>query len=56
MFIIYISNGTEIAKEKTTTRRLDRMKEGCVLEFTLQYDPVSMIGYIQFAILISVHR
>jgi predicted DNA-binding transcriptional regulator len=52
---------SEIAKEldiseKTTTRRLDRMKEGRILEFSLQCDPASMIGYIQFAILISVEK
>jgi DNA-binding Lrp family transcriptional regulator len=46
---------SEIAKElgiseKTTTRRLDRMKEGRVLDFTLQCDPAAMIGYVQFAI------
>jgi DNA-binding Lrp family transcriptional regulator len=52
---------SEIAKEldiseKTTTRRLDRMKEGRILEFSLQCDPASMIGYIQFAIRISVEK
>ena len=52
---------SEIAKEldiseKTTTRRLDRMKEGGILEFSLQFDPASMIGCIQFAIRISVEK
>jgi DNA-binding Lrp family transcriptional regulator len=52
---------SDIAKEldiseKTTTRRLDKMKEGRILEFSLQCDPASMIGYIQFAILISVEK
>lgn len=52
---------SEIAKEldiskKTTTRRLDRMKEGRLLEFSIQCDPASMIGYIQFAIRISVEK
>jgi DNA-binding Lrp family transcriptional regulator len=52
---------SEIAKEldiseKTTTRRLDKMKEGHLLEFSIQCDPASMIGYVQFAILISVEK
>jgi DNA-binding Lrp family transcriptional regulator len=52
---------SEIAKEldiseKTTARRLDRMKEGRLLEFSLQCDPAAMVGYIQFAILISVEK
>src|SRR5919198_2027745 len=52
---------SEIAKEvriseKTTTRRLDRMKEGHLLEFSIQCDPASMIGYVQFAILMSVEK
>lgn len=39
---------SEIAKEldiseKTTTRRLERMKEGRLLEFSIQCDPSSMI-------------
>jgi DNA-binding Lrp family transcriptional regulator len=51
----------EIAKEvriseKTATRRLNRMKEGHLLEFSIQCDPASMIGYVQFAILISVEE
>jgi predicted DNA-binding transcriptional regulator len=46
---------SEIAKvlgisEKTTTRRLDRMKEGRLLEFSIQCDPAAMVGYIQFGI------
>jgi DNA-binding Lrp family transcriptional regulator len=50
---------SEIAKEldlseKTITRRLNRMKEGRLLEFSLQCDPAAMIGYIQFAIPIIV--
>jgi DNA-binding Lrp family transcriptional regulator len=52
---------SEIAKEvgiseKTTTRRLNRMKEGRLLDFSLQCDPAAMIGYIQFAILIIVAK
>jgi DNA-binding Lrp family transcriptional regulator len=42
--------------EKTTTRRLERMKEGHLLEFSIQCDPASMIGYVQFAILINVEK
>jgi len=42
--------------EKTTTRRLDRMKEGRLLEFSIQCDPASMIGYVQFAILINFEK
>src|SRR5436309_2852527 len=42
--------------EKTTTRRLDRMKEGRLLEFSIQCDPASMTGYVQFAILINVEK
>ena len=50
---------SDIAKEvgiseKTTTRRLNRMKDGNLLDFSLQCDPASMIGYVQFAILMSV--
>jgi DNA-binding Lrp family transcriptional regulator len=46
---------SEIAKElgiseKTTKRRLDRMKEGRLLDFSLQCNPAAMIGYVQFAI------
>jgi DNA-binding Lrp family transcriptional regulator len=52
---------SEIAKElgiseKTTTRRLDSMKEGHLVEFSIQCDPASMIGYIQFTILIHVEK
>ena len=52
---------SDIAKElgiseKTTTRRLDRMKEGRLLEFSIQCDPASMIGYVQFAILINFEK
>ena len=52
---------SEIAKElgiseKTTTRRLDRMKEWRLLEFSLQCDPSSMVGYVQFTILINVEK
>jgi DNA-binding Lrp family transcriptional regulator len=50
---------SDIAKEvgiseKTTTRRLNRMKEMRLLDFTLQCSPAAMIGYIQFAIPITV--
>jgi DNA-binding Lrp family transcriptional regulator len=50
---------SDIAKElgiseKTTTRRLDRMKEGRLLDFSLQCDPAAMIGYILYAITIFV--
>ena len=52
---------SEIAKElgiseKTTTTRLERMKEGRLLEFSIQCDPASMIGYVQFAIVINVEK
>jgi DNA-binding Lrp family transcriptional regulator len=52
---------SEIAKqvgisEKTATRRLDRMMEGRVIDFTLQCDPAAMIGYVQFCILIFVAK
>jgi DNA-binding Lrp family transcriptional regulator len=55
------TNISEIAKElgiseKTTTRRLDRMKEDRLLEFSLQCNPATMIGYVQFTILISVEK
>lgn len=48
---------SDIAKEvgiseKTTTRRLTRMKEANILDFSIQCSPAVMIGYIQFAILI----
>lgn len=36
--------------EKTTTRRLTKMKEANILDFSIQCSPSVMIGYIQFAI------
>ncbi|MGH9984560.1 MAG: AsnC family transcriptional regulator [Nitrososphaeraceae archaeon] len=36
--------------EKTTKRRLDRMRERRLLDFSLQCDPAAMIGYVQFTI------
>jgi DNA-binding Lrp family transcriptional regulator len=36
--------------EKTTTRRLTRMKESNILDFSIQISPSVMMGYIQFAI------
>jgi DNA-binding Lrp family transcriptional regulator len=52
---------SDIAKEvgiseKTTTRRLNRMKEMRLLDFSLQCSPAAMIGYIQFAIPIIVAK
>jgi DNA-binding Lrp family transcriptional regulator len=52
---------SDIAKEvhiseKTTTRRLNRMKEGHLLDFSIQCDPAAMIGRIQFAIPIVVAK
>jgi DNA-binding Lrp family transcriptional regulator len=52
---------SDIAKEvgiseKTTTRRLSRMKEMRLLDFSLQCSPAAMIGYIQFVIPISVAK
>jgi DNA-binding Lrp family transcriptional regulator len=52
---------SDIAKEvgiseKTTTRRLNRMKEMRLLDFSLQCSPAAMIGYIQFAIPIRVTK
>jgi DNA-binding Lrp family transcriptional regulator len=52
---------SDIAKElgiseKTTTRRLDRLKERRLLNFSLQYNPAAMIGYIQFAIPMIIVR
>jgi DNA-binding Lrp family transcriptional regulator len=52
---------SEIAKEvgiseKTTTRCLNRMKEMRLLDFSLQCSPSAMIGYIQFAISITVAK
>jgi DNA-binding Lrp family transcriptional regulator len=42
--------------EKTTTRRLNRMKESRLLDFSLQCSPAAMIGYIQFVIPIMVAK
>jgi len=52
---------SDIAKEvgiseKTTTRRLSRMKESRLLDFSIQCSPAAMIGYIQFAIPIIVAK
>ena len=52
---------SDIAKEvgvseKTTTRRLNRMKESRFLDFSLQCSPAAMVGYIQFVIPISVAK
>ena len=52
---------SDIAKEvgiseKTTTRRLNRMKECCLLDFSVQCSPAAMIGYIQFVIPITVAK
>lgn len=50
---------SELAKqvgisEKTATRRLNRMKEGRLLDFSLQCDPAAMVGYVQYCILIII--
>jgi DNA-binding Lrp family transcriptional regulator len=42
--------------EKTTTRRLNRMKEMRLLDFSIQCNPAAMIGYIQYAIPITVAK
>jgi DNA-binding Lrp family transcriptional regulator len=42
--------------EKTTTRRLNGMKESRLLDFSLQCSPSAMIGYIQFVIPIIVEK
>jgi len=42
--------------EKTTTRRLNRIKEMRLLDFSLRCGPTAMIGYIQFAIPITVAK
>jgi hypothetical protein len=42
--------------EKSTTRRLNRMKEGRLLDFSIQCNPAAMIGYIQYAIPIVVAK
>ena len=52
---------SDIAKEvgiseKTTTRRLNRMKGMRLLDFSLQCSPAAMIGYIQFVIPITVAK
>ena len=52
---------SDIAKEvsiseKTTTRRLNRMKESRLLDFSLQCSPAAMIGYIQFVIPMTVAK
>jgi DNA-binding Lrp family transcriptional regulator len=52
---------SEIAKEvgiseKTTTRRIEKMKEGRLLDFSIQCNPAAMIGYMQFAIPITVAK
>src|ERR671913_2283054 len=52
---------SDIAKEvgiseKTTTRRLNRMKESRLIDFSLQCSPAAMIGRIQFAIPIVVAK
>ena len=36
--------------EKTTTRRLIRMKDARILDFSIQCNPSVMVGYIQFVI------
>jgi DNA-binding Lrp family transcriptional regulator len=52
---------SDIAKEvgiseKTTTRRLNRMKDNRLLDFSLQCSAAAMIGYIQFVISITVAK
>ncbi|HEY7570005.1 MAG TPA: AsnC family transcriptional regulator [Nitrososphaeraceae archaeon] len=52
---------SDIAKEvgiseKTTTRRINRMKEMRLLDFSLQCSPADMIGYVQFVITITVAK
>lgn len=42
--------------EKTTTRRLTRMKESNLIDFSIQCNPPVMTGYIQFAIPIITSR
>ena len=42
--------------EKTTTRRLTRMKDANILDFSIQCSPSVMIGYIQFVIPIITTR
>lgn len=50
----------EIAKElciseKTATRRLEKMKEGQLLDFSLQCSPATA-GYVHFCILIIAEK
>ncbi len=52
---------SEIAKElgiseKAITRRLDRIKKGRLLDFSLQCNPSAMIEYIQFSMPIVVAK
>ena len=52
---------SDIAKEvgiseKTTTRRLNRMKDNRLLDFSLQCSAAAMIGYIQFVISITIAK
>ena len=52
---------SEIAREvaiseKTTTRRLNRMKGARILDFSIQCSPSVMVGYIQFAIPITTTK
>jgi predicted transcriptional regulator len=42
--------------EKSTTRRLNRMKDSRLLDFSLQCSAAAMIGYIQFVISITVAK
>jgi len=42
--------------EKDCNKKSDRMTKGCLLEFSLQCDPASMIGYVQFAILMNIEK
>lgn len=51
----------EIAKElciseKTATRRLEKMKEGQLLDFSLQFSPAATAGYVHFCILIIAKK
>ena len=42
--------------EKTTTRRLTRMKDARILDFSIECSPSVMVGYIQFAIPITTTK
>ncbi len=42
--------------EKTTTRRLIRMKDARILDFSIQCNPSVMVGYIQFVIPITTTK